>query len=338
MAADGTPSTPDKTHRRRIIASSFEKASVPEDWDRIRAHSNGVDLNCFYARAKGKPTAIVFFVSGLQSSPLARSKEIDELRAQGISVISMALHPETDPLRYVDLNRKILHELIFRDSILHSFGDQNLPRLLSPHSTGAFLAFDLLTQPGHAENACNLFDGIVYLHPFFDMGSASPTHNPFRSLIYSAFASHYRNAPILSTRFEKAMTRDAQGPKEFYYDTPRHCLITAIINQARSLQDAIFYDQRPAIKAESFQSLPQICLLGAEDTMVCNKTAEDIMNRAGIEIRVLAGNHGASLEHPKSRTELIKLLQKPNLIQTPCPKHLLTEPDFAQYWPLMQMY
>jgi hypothetical protein len=145
-------------------------------------------------------------------------------------------------------------------------------------------------------------------------------------LIYSAFAALYADRPVLTTRFEKAMTSGAQGPKDFYCGAPKHRLITVILEHARALQDEIFFGTRKGLGSRAFMDLPQICLLGSEDTMICNQTARDVMNRLGIEARVLPGAHGGSLENPESRAELIELLKNPNKIKNPFPKPRTAEP------------
>jgi hypothetical protein len=302
----------------RAFAQSAPGEKIPDGWDPIRVKVDGTPISCFYSRADGKPQAMVIALSGLQSSPLAKTHEFERLRSQGVSILSMALHPEPNHQAYAQINTRIIHKLVFnRDSIFHSIGDPSLPRTLMTHSTSGGITQELLSHEAVLEEAQALFDGAIHLNPFFDTGRSSERHFPRLSKLYEIYAKRHEADPVLGSLLERLIVGESDN--EFYQGAPKHGLILALRRYAREFQHTLFEGNTPPAYTESLQAFPQRFILGSKDHNVCNMTAQDIADRLGIDAKTYPIGHGDALKNDESFASIVSFVKNPQATPRPTP-------------------
>lgn len=305
----GSPSPVDKPWYTRI----FNRDTLPAGWNSHKLDVNGEQAIVFHSPAKN-PRAVAVYISGLQSSPLEYIAGIDRLREQGISVVSFSLLPATqsdlsgEKCRFIKRNSHLFEEILLNPkSKIHGMGDKDLPRYIVPHSTASLVLQYTLAHGDNHDKALALFDGAYNLNPFFDAGPASK-YNPARSWLYQKFGKANANKAVMSTLVEKIVM--GLDEKNYYYGPPTHGLVLGILEKSRPFVERFLENPLPGPQGGG-RAFPQTFVIGVNDSLVCNKTTQDVARALGSPVHKHPIGHSEALYHAESLQHLIETIKTP---------------------------
>jgi len=169
------------------------------EWDKKTVSLNDLTLpySFFPAAKNSKEVATVVGCCGLNTVDLWEDNEIEQLNAEGISVVSLGLPPRRNKDAFISRYTDLAAEFFFNpDSPAHTLTDESLPRHTVTHSTGSQIYWRAVQTSNNADAIPLFYASETHICPMLHPSNIS---NSVANAVFKAHSRLFWNTPTLKT-------------------------------------------------------------------------------------------------------------------------------------------